>query len=168
MRMRSSCSACCWLKWLAARCEDSGTFRILNCMQKGLRNQDVRSRLTFRRIVNCKKQVYLQIYLVFLSSVGDLTVCVCYNFPQATSWTHPTASAQTIHSIANTFTQTCCLLPFLVSITNCMVSMSSSASPAHAGAEPFFNWLFRCSGMATSSWCTFTASPLRCCSKTQK
>lgn len=110
MRMRSSCSACCWLKWLAARCEDSGTFRILNCKQKGLRNQDVRSRLTFRRIVNCKKQVYVQIYLVFLSSVGDWTVCVCYNFPQATSWTHPTASAQTIHSLVNTHFDTDLLL----------------------------------------------------------
>ena len=27
--IRSSCSACCWLKWLAARWEDSGTLRIL-------------------------------------------------------------------------------------------------------------------------------------------
>lgn len=29
--IRSSCSACCWLKWFAARWDDRGTFRILYC-----------------------------------------------------------------------------------------------------------------------------------------
>lgn len=60
---------------------------------------------------------------------------------------------------------TCCLFPLRVSMTNCMVSeMSESPSPMHCWPEPpFFSWLFSCSGMATSSWCTFTASPLRCC-----
>lgn len=60
---------------------------------------------------------------------------------------------------------TCCLLPLRVSMTNCMVSeMSDSASPMHCcPPPPFFSWLFSCRGIATSSWCTFTVSPLRCC-----
>lgn len=71
----------------------------------------------------------------------------------------------------NSTDYTCCLLPLRVSMTNCMVSeMSESPSPMHCCPEPpFFSWLFSCRGMATSSWCTFTASPLRCCrDKTHK
>lgn len=62
-------------------------------------------------------------------------------------------------------TLTCCLLPLRVSMTNCMVSlMSESPSLMHGcPPPPFFSWLFSCRGMATSSWCTFTVSPLRCC-----
>ena len=47
--------------------------------------------------------------------------------------------------------------------------MSASPSLMQGCAEPpFFSWLFSCSGIATSSWCTFTVSPLRCCKMPQK
>src|SRR4029434_6091308 len=51
-------------------------------------------------------------------------------------------------------------------MTNCVVSLISASPSPSTGGGPFFSWLFSCRGIATSSWCTFTASPLRCCSHT--
>lgn len=79
----------------------------------------------------------------------------------------PQATHTHVRTHTHKHTRTCCLLPFLVSMTNCMVSlMSVSVSPTQEGAGPFFSWLFSCRGIATSSWCTLTASPLRCYSNT--
>lgn len=114
------------------------------------------------------------LFVCLLSNVQtDPVQHVSYTARAMTEWKTHYQYYQQLHvrNLQSTVTYfTCCLLPLRVSMTNCMVSvMSVSASAIHGGpAPPFFNWLFSCSGIATSSWCTFTASPLRCCKSQQR